>query len=231
MSRGSPRFAVLIDVDNVSADAMDALFATVAEMGNPVVRTVYGSQISSKKWEKAAIRHALSLGRRNPHAKGCNATDIEMVIGAMDLLGENHIDGFWLVSSDADFMPLAIRLREAGKTVYGCGRSAPEAFRRACHQFFLMELACAETSNIVSFPQSGLEHAVAGMRRAIARYETAEGWAPLSAVGSALGSEIPGFAVRHYGAKSLTELATKARCFELKQKQGGGTVIRVRQAE
>lgn len=226
----SPRLAVLIDGDNVSADA---LFATVAESGEPVVRIVYGSQTSSKKWEKAATRHALSLGRRNLHAKGSNATDIEMVIGAMDLLAKDHIDGFWLVSSDADFTPLAIRLREAGKIVHGCGRSAPDGFRSACHKFFSLDLARtpAETGNVVSFPQSGLEHAVAGIRRAIAKHETADGWALLAMVCQALGSEIPGFKVKSYGARSLAKLAGQAGSFELKQKQGGAMVIRIRQAK
>ena len=233
MAGESLRFAVLIDGDNVSAEAMDRLFATTAEFGDPVVRMVYGGvQTTSKKWEQAASRHALSLGRRHLHAKGHNATDIEMVIGAMDLLAGDRIDGFWLVSSDADFTPLAIRLREAGKIVYGCGRTAPEGFRSACHQFFLMELSAtpASTANVVSFPRSGIEHAVAGMRRAIDKHKMPEGWALLSLVGTALGSEIPGFKVKHYGAKSLTKLAEKAGCFELKQTERGETVVRLRQS-
>jgi hypothetical protein len=53
---------------------------------------------------------------------GKNACDIVMVIEAMDVLHYNQaIDTFALVSSDSDFAPLACRLREAGKIVFGFG--------------------------------------------------------------------------------------------------------------
>jgi len=231
MMRESPRLAVLIDGDNVSVEGMDRLFATVAGLGDAIVRTIYGgSNTASKKWAEAASRHALSFGRKHLHAKGHNATDIEMVIGAMDLMTSSAIDSFCLVSSDADFTPLAIRLREAGKTVYGCGGNAPGAFRAACHQFFLMDLGRAKPSsdNVVPFPRSGVEHAVIGIRRVIEKHAGADGWTQLSTIGTALGNEIPGFKVRHYGAKSLKTLAIKAGCFELKETERGDTVLRLR---
>lgn len=225
-----PRLAVLIDGDNVSADGVDRLFATIAPLGDPIVRTVFGGQhTSSKKWTSAASRHALAFGRRHPHAVGHNATDIEMVIGAMDLLRSDSVDGFCLVSSDADFTPLAIRLREAGKVVYGCGRVAPEGFRAACHQFFMMDLSPkpAPATNIVPFPQATRAHAVAGIRRVIKKHALADGWTPLSTIGKVLRSEIPGFKIKHY-APSLKKLAIEAGCFELRKTERGDTVLRLR---
>jgi hypothetical protein len=113
MLAATPRLAVLIDADNVPPEAIDGLFATIVNIGDPAVREIYGNIActSAEKWTKVSIRHALSIGRRAPQSKGRNATDIEMVIGAMDLLASNNVQGFCIVSSDRDFTALAIRLR------------------------------------------------------------------------------------------------------------------------
>lgn len=227
------KLAVLIDGDNVPADSMDRLFATIQTVGEPMIRRLYGgSQLASKKWAEAAERHALSFGRRLLHAKGCNATDIEMVIGAMDLLTENLVEGFCIVSSDGDFTPLAVRLREAGKTVYGYGHVAPEGFRNACHQFFVMESdgPLKKNGNVVPFARSGIHFAVAGMKRVIAKHAKEDGWVLLSKIGTEIGSEIPGFKVKHYGAPSLKKLSVKAGCFDLKETDRGDTMVRIRSA-
>lgn len=232
MKSGLPKLAVLIDGDNVAADAMDRLFETIATLGDPIMRIVYRGQTISKKWEQAAGRHALSFGRRHHHVTGHNATDIEMVIGAMDLLISAPVDGVCLVSSDADFTALAIRLREGGKVVYGWGQKAPECLRTACHQFFMIDPAdTTARNNVVPFMRTGLEHAVAGIRHAIEKHAAQDGWAALSAIGAQLRCEIPGFKSQNYGAASLKKLALKAGCFDLRQTGRGQAVMRARSVE
>lgn len=67
---------------------------------------------------------------------GQDAADIALVIDALDLMHSGRFDAFCLVSSDADFTPLALRLREQGMAVYGLGEErAPGSFRRACNEF------------------------------------------------------------------------------------------------
>lgn len=231
MTSKTARLAVLIDGDNVAPDAMDGLFATVATLGEAMVRRVYGSsQLSSGKWLEASNRHALSLGRRHLHAKGHNASDIELVIGAMDLLAENSVDGFCLVSSDGDFTPLAIRLREAGKMVYGCGRSAPEAFRNACHEFFQIELAKTPfgPGNVVPFNRAGMAHVIACINRISEEHKGKDGWTELAVVGTMLRQEIPGFEKKHHGVKTLKQLVLKAGCYEIREGEPGGASLRLR---
>ncbi len=53
--------------------------------------------------------------------KGKNATDMKMTIDAMDLLYRGRVHGFGIMSSDSDFMPLAMRIRQDGHPVYGFG--------------------------------------------------------------------------------------------------------------
>ncbi len=74
------------------------------------------------------------------YTSGKNATDIAIVIDAMDLLHSGRFDGFCLVSSDSDFTGLAIRLRASGMTVYGFGETkTPTAFVAACDTFLYIE--------------------------------------------------------------------------------------------
>ena len=50
-----------------------------------------------------------------------DSADIELTITAMELLHERGVAGFCIVSSDSDFTPLVMKLREAGKLVIGFG--------------------------------------------------------------------------------------------------------------
>ena len=77
------------------------------------------------------------------YSRGKNASDMAMVVDAMALLYNDHPDAFGIVSSDADFTPLVMHLREKGAAVYGFGeRKTPEPFRSACTRFlFLDQLA------------------------------------------------------------------------------------------
>src|SRR3546814_5625911 len=61
---------------------------------------------------------------------------MKMTIDAMDLLYTRRVDGFGIMSSDSDFMPIAMRIRQDGLPVYGFGTSkTPEAFKQACTRF------------------------------------------------------------------------------------------------
>src|SRR3546814_12757996 len=67
-------------------------------------------------------------------------------IDAMDLRFRGRVQGFGLMTSDSDFMPLAMRIRQDGLPVYGFGTgTTPESFRQACTRFIdvgaLMEAA------------------------------------------------------------------------------------------
>lgn len=51
----------------------------------------------------------------------------------MDLLHQDIYDGFVLITSDSDYTPLAIRLRESGAFVLGVGsKKTPQSFISTC---------------------------------------------------------------------------------------------------
>ena len=104
----SPRLAVLIDADNASAKIADGLFEEIAKIGEASVRRIYGdfSNARAKGWADILSKHAIIPQQQFAYTTGKNASDITLVIDAMDLLHSGRFDGFCLVSSDSDFTRL-----------------------------------------------------------------------------------------------------------------------------
>jgi len=136
------KLAVLIDADNTTAACAQDLLEEIAKYGIASVKRIYGDWSSPVLggWRSILLKHALVPIQQFAYTKGKDATDMGLIIDAMDLLYSGHFDGFCLVSSDSDFTPLASRIRASGRVVYGFGRAkTPEAFRQACDRFFYIE--------------------------------------------------------------------------------------------
>ncbi len=150
------KLAVLIDADNASAAMAQPLFEEIAKYGTASVKRIYGDWSSSSLngWRAILLRHALTPIQQFAYTKGKDATDMGLIIDAMDLLYSGNFHGFCLVSSDSDFTPLASRIRASGLVVYGFGKqSTPEAFRQACDRFFYVEnLGEPDTDKAVPVP-------------------------------------------------------------------------------
>ena len=147
------KLAVLIDADNSSVNSVESILEEIAKYGIASVKRVYGDWSSDtlKKWRDVLLPHAITPVQQFAYAKGKDATDMILIIDAMDLLYSGALDGFCIVSSDSDFTPLASRIRESGLIVYGFGRSkTPEAFIRACDKFIYVENLIEEQERVVS---------------------------------------------------------------------------------
>ena len=136
------KFAVLIDADNSSIGAIPSVLEEVAKYGIASVKRVYGDWSSEtlKNWREVLLPHAITPVQQFAYTKGKDATDMILIIDAMDLLYAGALDGFCIVSSDSAFTPLASRIRENGLSVYGFGKKkTPEAFKKACDKFIYVE--------------------------------------------------------------------------------------------
>ena len=122
---GIPLLAVLIDADNVVARNADAILKEITGFGEPALRRVYGDWSSPRlaQWKEQARSLGLVMHQESANTTGKNASDIGLVIDAMDILHAGKFDGFVLVSSDSDFTRLASRIREDGLQVIGIGES------------------------------------------------------------------------------------------------------------
>jgi len=130
--------ALLIDADNASWHAIDPVLTVLAELGTVNIRRAYGnwSKPGLKGWRDMTVKHGIEPQQQFDLTKGKNATDMKMTIDAMDLLFRGRVEGFGIMSSDSDFMPLAMRIRQDGLPVYGFGGAkTPEAFKQACTRF------------------------------------------------------------------------------------------------
>lgn len=233
----SPRLAVLIDADNASAKIADGLFEEVAKIGEASVRRIYGdfSSPRSKAWADKLSKHAIVPQQQFAHTVGKNASDIALVIDAMDLLHTARFDGFCLVSSDSDFTRLAARIREHGVDVFGFGeQKTPESFRQACRRFVYTEnllpsaVANEQDATLGTKPLLLPSAAIPIIKKVIAQMETEDGWVPLGAVGNQLANLASDFDPRSFGFRKLSDLVRKTDAFDLDHPEGGALRIRTK---
>ena len=138
MPQASRRMALLIDGDNAQPSLLGPILDAAKEYGNVTVRRIYGDWSSQNMsgWKDASQTHAMQPVQQFSYVTGKNATDIALIIEAMDLLHSGTIDGFCIVSSDSDYTRLAIRIREQGLFIMGVGRSSTlKSFAEACSIF------------------------------------------------------------------------------------------------
>ena len=137
-----PRIALLIDADNSPAAKIDVILAELAKFGVANIRRAYGNwkKAELRGWEEVLHEYAIRPIQQFDYSKGKNATDMGMVIDAMDLLYTDRPEAFGIVSSDTDFTPLVMHLRAKGAQVYGFGaEKTPMPFVNACSRFLYLE--------------------------------------------------------------------------------------------
>ncbi|MEP6760898.1 MAG: NYN domain-containing protein [Sporichthyaceae bacterium] len=221
------RIALLIDADNAPASKIGVILAEVARHGTANVRRAYGNWKSPhlKQWEDTLHTSAIRPMQQFAYSTGKNASDMAMVVDAMDLLHSRSVDAFAIVSSDADFTPLVMRIIADGAKVYGFGQKhAPEPFVSACSQFTYVE-GLIGVSVTADEPQHKAADAkrlrsdtrlVLLLRNAVAAASGDGGWANLAHVGNQVRNQAS-FDERNYGYRKLVDLVDATELFEIKR--------------
>ncbi len=226
-----PRLAVLIDAENMPSKYAEAIFEEVAKFGEASVRRLYGDidEGSVRPWLDKTAGLAIAVLHQPKNTSGKNASDIALVIDAMDLLGARHLQGFVIVSSDGDFTKLAQRIREQGVDVWGIGNShTPKSFRMACKTFIEVENlddSAPAKAIAASVGRKNVNHAFQLISNIASDSNEASGWATLAWIGAQLNQRYPDFDSRSYGHKRLSDLVTEIDKFEIR-KDGNGILIR-----
>jgi uncharacterized protein (TIGR00288 family) len=244
--------ALLIDADNASAATLDSVLTVLAEFGTVTVRRVYGnwSKPALKGWIDMSLKHGIEPQQQFDVTKGKNATDMKMTIDAMDLLYGGNLQGFGIMSSDSDFMPLATRIRQQGMVVYGLGTAkTPPGFQNACTRFIFTDAADAKKPLVVEVPlaeslppASGRPAKVATpashgpvsvdddlVKLLVDSYDVvkhdARGFANLGRVGQMVANR-SSFDARNYGFKRLSDLVEAIPALETERREDGQLWIR-----
>jgi uncharacterized protein (TIGR00288 family) len=227
MSEPQQRIALLIDADNAPAAKIDLILADVARHGLANVRRAYGDWKSPNLhgWESVLHAYAIRPIQQFAYSKGKNASDMAMVIDAMDLLYARNLDAFALVSSDADFTPMVMRILTEGVKVYGFGeKKTPEPFVNACSQFTYVE-GLVQPSSKADEPRlqvtdskklRGDARLVQMLRTAVDAASGDDGWANLGTVGSQVANQAS-FDARNYGYRKLVDMIEATELFEVKR--------------
>jgi uncharacterized protein (TIGR00288 family) len=241
-SESLENIAVLIDADNAQLSKLSLILEELSAYGRIVVKRAYGNwnDRALKNWEPQLKNLAIKPEQQFAYTTGKNATDLSLAIGAMDLLHTKMYDAFALVSSDSDYTPLAIRLREAGIYVFGVGeQKTPLSFRNACDNFILTQNlgdeekpkpAPAEETKPAKKPEKeepkvGIDGIHSHLKIACDRYQDADGWVNISSAGGYLKRVMPDFDSKTYGFTKLTDLIRAfPKMYESKTYPGKGTV-------
>jgi hypothetical protein len=119
-----PAVALLIDADNLSPEVAEKAIADLTGRGFTItVLRAYGSPETLSAARDVLQKHAARVVVN----QGRGTTDASLVVDAMDLLHAGGLPPTVAIgSSDGDFAPLAVRLRESGREVlcYAQGHKA-----------------------------------------------------------------------------------------------------------
>ena len=234
--RDRPLLAVLIDADNTSPRHAGAIFDEIASLGEASVRRCYGDFSSNQMagWNKVQAEYGLVPHHSPANTVGKNASDISLVIDAMDILHTGRFDGFVLVSSDSDFTRLASRVREQGLDVYGIGqRKTPDAFRKACKRFIFLEnlgagAAEGETrqERATRAESRPIHEARDLILKAMDAIDQEDDWYALGPLGQYITASNPDFDTRTYGKKKLSDLVEDIGVLETRRSAGNQLLVR-----
>lgn len=221
--RERPLYAVLIDADNIPAKFAGPILKEIASFGEPALRRVYGDWSSGrlKNWTGTVRDLGMVAHQESANTVGKNASDIGLVIDAMDILHTGRFDGFVLVSSDSDFTALANRIREQGLDVIGIGEAkAPEALRNVCNRFILIENIVDAPATSTGSPPKGKADPTDATPLIIAamdRIAEDDEWYSLGQIGQHITAEHPDFDARTYGKRKLSDLVGELKRFETRK--------------
>ncbi len=259
----SRRIALLIDADNVSHTKVASMLAELSKYGTANIRRAYGDWGSAglKGWKTKLHEFAIRPIQQFSYSTGKNATDIALVIDAMELLYTQDLDAFCIASSDADFTPLIMQLKANGHEVYGFGeRKTPSPFVNACSTFLYLDSlddagpavsegktepkapapakakgkgrgkAKAEAETVTVPPEAPPKPLaqdatlVTILRGAVEASAHEDGWAAMSAAGSAAKRQAP-IDPRNYGVKNFPGLFEATGLFDIFRAESGQSFV------
>jgi uncharacterized protein (TIGR00288 family) len=249
------RIALLIDADNVSHTKIAVMLAELSKYGTANIRRAYGDWGSTglKGWKSKLHDFAIKPVQQFSYSSGKNATDIALVIDAMELLYTQKLDAFCIASSDADFTPLVMQLKANGHEVYGFGaRKTPDPFVNACSTFLYLDsledpVPVAPDIESADAPKRGKkttaktkpaapaakatskvlaedETLVTILRGAVEAAAWEDGWASMSAAGSAAKRQ-SSIDPRNYGVKNFPRLFEAVGLFEVVKADSGQSFV------
>lgn len=224
MDTKTNKIALLVDGDNAQSKLLEDILEEASKYGKVTIRRVYGdwTKPQMNQWKNILNEMAFNPIQKFSYTSGKNSTDSALIIDAMDILHDELVDGFCIVSSDSDYTGLAKRIREDGIFVMGIGeQKTPEAFVKSCEIFTYVENldSKSETEDKKEkenkIKQKPINKKLIGKAFDMSINEGDEAY--ISTLGSNLRKLDPSFDVRSYGCKTLTQFFSKLPNYSVKE--------------
>lgn len=227
------RIAILVDGDNAQAKLLKPILEEVSKYGKVTIRRIYGDWTKPQmgSWKESLNDLSFTPIQKFSYTTGKNSTDSSLIIDAMDILHDNIVEGFCIVSSDSDYTGLAKRIREEGVFVMGIGeKKTPNAFVQSCEIFtysenivpvvteVLLKKSNQKKSQKPQTPQVDIRL----LNKAYDMSVSEGSETHISQVGLNIRKINPSFDPRAFGFKTLTQLFESLPDYEvIKNKVGG----------
>ena len=251
----SPRLAVLIDADNVSAKIADGLFEEIAKIGEASVRRIYGdfSNPRSKAWAETLSKHAITRvvgpGRRSGGSPSYGKPRIYPNSSLPIRRARMRPTSPWLSTQWTCFTAVGSMDFVWFRRTVTLPGSRPASVSRASTFLALgsrrRRRASVKPAADLSMPRTCFRDRARGTARIsasnplqlpsaavpiinkiIAEIENDDGWAPLGEVGKRLANLASDFDPRNFGFRKLSDLVRKTDAFEVEHPKGGAIRIR-----
>ncbi|MEO5995056.1 MAG: NYN domain-containing protein [Chitinophagaceae bacterium] len=225
------RIALLVDGDNAPPKLLILILEEASKYGKVTIRRVYGDWTTPQMntWKSMLNEMAFNPIQKFSYTTGKNSTDSALIIDAMDILHDNLVDGFCIVSSDSDYTGLAKRIREEGIFVMGIGeKKTPNAFVKSCEIFTYVENleVTTETEVVTAKPEKVTKKKqqkttpkvpvnMSLINKAFDMSINESNEVNISTLGLNLRKLDPSFDCRTYGYKTITSLFSNLNGFEV----------------
>ncbi|HOJ44875.1 MAG TPA: NYN domain-containing protein [Bacilli bacterium] len=218
MDNTNYKIALLIDAENVPVNRMSAVIKEMAKYGRAITSRFYADiKAVGEDWRRISSEYAIRPVHQYNVAVKKNAADMAMSLDALEIMNEGLVNMFILVTSDSDFTPLVIKLREKGAFVIGIGdQKASKAFVSSCNEFKYFNYLVDEKKNNGDTDDDTIEtKELANTIKSLIIESGTDGRILLSQLGILLTNLQSDFDPRRYGARNLSKLVSAIKTLAL----------------
>lgn len=201
---------ILVDVQ--------AVYDFAATYGNVAINKAYCNWQWYAKYRQALLKTAVELIQIfPPGASAKNGADIKLSLDALDdVLRFPYISSVIVIGGDSDFIPLAQKIKTAGKELIGvgCRASTNQHWANSCSEFKYYESLMVEGTPVVEEPEENeapVKDAVELISRAMKQItaKSGEEWIVKAAIRPVIKRLDPTFDEANYECKTFSELLKK----------------------
>ena len=203
---------ILIDVQT--------LYDFAATYGNVAINKAYCNWQWFAQYRHALLKNAIELVQIfPPGASAKNGADIKLSLDVVeDILRFPHIASILIIGGDSDFIPLAQKVKAAGKELIGvgCRASTNQHWANSCSDFKYYESFASEVQATEEIAESESETIVVKdapelIKKAIKQISKRNGedWVVKAAIRPVIKRLDPTFDESNYGCNTFTDLLDK----------------------